>query len=106
VELVARGVVVAAPAGVREGVVGVVDLLEFLRAAGAFGRVGGDAVGVVAEGLSMGVSSSSAGVCSGGGGWWVPVVDALLVGIADLLLGRFGVELERGVCRDVSNCID
>ncbi len=35
------------PRGVGEGVVGVVDLLEFPCTAGALGGVGGDAVGVV-----------------------------------------------------------
>ncbi len=40
-------VVVMPPRGVGKGVVGVVDLLEFLCAARAFGGVGGDAVGVV-----------------------------------------------------------
>ena len=49
----ARGVVVSAAGGVRERVVGVVDLLEGLCAGGAFGRVGGDAVGVRFEGLSV-----------------------------------------------------
>lgn len=42
----ACGVVVPAAGCVREGVVGVVYLLEFLGAGGAFGGVGGDAVGV------------------------------------------------------------
>lgn len=50
----ARGVVVAAAGGVREGVVGVVYLLEALCVDGALGAVGGDAVGVVFEGLSGG----------------------------------------------------
>ena len=36
-ELIARGVVFASSAGVGEGVVGVVDLLESLRAASALG---------------------------------------------------------------------
>lgn len=40
-------VVVSAASGVGEGVVGVVDLLEALCAGGAFGGVGGNAVGVV-----------------------------------------------------------
>lgn len=44
--VVAGGVVVAAAGGVREGEVGVVYLLEFFGAGGAFGGVGGDAVGV------------------------------------------------------------
>jgi hypothetical protein len=47
-------------------------LLEFLGALGAFGRVGGDAVGVVLQG-------------------------GFFVGIADLLLGGFGVDVEGGV---------
>lgn len=49
-----RGVVVAAAGGVRQRVVGVVYLLEALCAEGALGAVGGDAVGVVFEGLSVG----------------------------------------------------
>lgn len=48
----ARGVVVAAARGVAERVVGVVYLLEFFGAGGAFGGVGGDAVGVGFERLS------------------------------------------------------
>lgn len=63
-EGVAGYVVFAAAGCVRQGVVGVVDLLEFLGAGWAFGGVGGNAVGVVAEGL-------------------------FLVSIADLLLGCF-----------------
>jgi hypothetical protein len=47
-------------------------LLEFFGALGAFGRVGGDAVGVVLQG-------------------------GFFVGIADLLLGGFGVDVEGGV---------
>lgn len=46
----ARYVVVSAPRGVREGVVGVVYLLEFLGAGAAFRAVGGDAIRVVFEG--------------------------------------------------------
>ncbi len=49
----ARGVVVAAAGRVREGVVGVVDLLEALRACAALGTVGRDAVRVVFESGSV-----------------------------------------------------
>ena len=52
VEGVAGYIVFATACCVGEGVVGVVDLLEFLGAGWTFGGVGGDAVGVVAEGLS------------------------------------------------------
>lgn len=48
----ACGVVVASAAGVREGVVGIVDLLEFLGAGWAGGVVVGYAVGVVFQGCS------------------------------------------------------
>jgi hypothetical protein len=41
-----RCVVIAAPGGVAEGVVGIVDLLEFLGACLALGGIRGDAVGV------------------------------------------------------------
>ena len=54
-----RGIVVAAAGGLREGVVGVIYLLEFLGAGGAFGGVGGDAVGVgfqCLSGVRMGMS--------------------------------------------------
>ena len=47
------GVVVAAAGRVGEGVVGVVYALEFLGAGGAFGGVGGDAVRVGFQGLSV-----------------------------------------------------
>lgn len=50
----AGGVVVAATGRVGEGVVGVVDLLEFFCAGGAGGVVVGDAVGVVFEGRAGG----------------------------------------------------
>lgn len=53
----AGGVVVAAARGVREGVVGVIYLLEALRAGGALGTVGSDAVGVVLESLPTTVSA-------------------------------------------------
>lgn len=56
-EVVAAGVVVFAPRGVGEGVVGVVDLLEFFGARAAFGGAFGDAVGVMAQGLSVVVVS-------------------------------------------------
>ena len=65
-------VVVAAARRSGEGVVGVVYLLELLRARGALWRIGGDAVRVVFQRL-------------------------LLVGIANLLLRRFRVDLEGGV---------
>ena len=48
-----RGVVVAPARGFGEGIVCVVDLLEFLGARGAFGRIGGDAVRVRFQGLSV-----------------------------------------------------
>jgi hypothetical protein len=48
----ACGVVVAPAGGVAEGVVGVVDLLEFASACGALWGVGGYAIGVVLEGGS------------------------------------------------------
>lgn len=67
-EGVAGYVVFAAAGCVRQGVVGVVDLLEFLGAGWAFGGVGGNAVGVVAEGLSGGVRSLE-NVEKGGEGW-------------------------------------
>lgn len=67
------GVVVASAAGIREGVVGIVDLLEFLRAGWAGGVVVGYAVGVVLQGCSeRGVSKEEGrrGKClrCGGGG--------------------------------------
>lgn len=46
----AREVVFASSGGVGEGVVCVVDELEFAGAGGALGGVGGDAVGVCFEG--------------------------------------------------------
>jgi hypothetical protein len=51
----ACGVVVAAAGGVGERIIGVVYLLEFAGALGAFGGVGGYAVGVGAEGRSGGM---------------------------------------------------
>ena len=45
-EEAALGIVVAAAAGVREGIVCVVDQLEFARSRGSLGALGGDAVGV------------------------------------------------------------
>jgi len=55
-EELALGVVLAAPGGIRQGVVGVVDYLELARAGGALGGVLGDAVWVGFEGGSgMGV---------------------------------------------------
>ena len=68
----ARGVVLAAAGRVRERVVRVVDGLEALRAGAALGGVCGDAVRVVLQG-------------------------GFLVGVADLLLGCFGVDGEGGV---------
>lgn len=68
----ARGVVLAAAGWVRERVVRVVDGLEALRAGAALGGVCGDAVRVVFQG-------------------------GFLVGVADLLLGCFGVDGEGGV---------
>jgi hypothetical protein len=47
----ACGVVVAATAFVRQGVVGVIDLLELAGAFGAFWRVRGYAIGVGFQGL-------------------------------------------------------
>lgn len=52
-ECVAGLVVVAAARGFGEGVVGVVYLLELLGAGLALGAIGWDAIGVVAEGLSV-----------------------------------------------------
>lgn len=69
----AREVVFSPPGGVGEGVVGVVYELEFAGARGAVGGVGGDAVGVRFEG-------------------------GALVGVADLLLGCGGGDVEDGVC--------
>ena len=40
------GVVVATTGRVREGEVGIIDLLEFLGPGGAFWGIGGDTVGV------------------------------------------------------------
>lgn len=68
-----RDVVFMPPSGVGEGVVGVVYELEFAGAGGAFGGVGGDAVGVRFEGGAF-------------------------VGVADLLLGCGGGDVEDGVC--------
>lgn len=65
----ACGVVLAAARGVGESVVCIVDGLEALCAGCALGRVGGDAVRVVLQG-------------------------GFFVGIANLLLGRFGVDVE------------
>jgi hypothetical protein len=76
-------VVVVSPArGVRQRVVGVVDLLELLGAGLALGRVRGDAVRVVLEG-------------------------ALFVGVADLLLRGGWADFEQGVVvgeRGVCRC--
>ena len=71
--VLAGGVVVAAARWVGESVVGVVDLLEFLGAGSALGGVGGDTVGMGFEGL-------------------------LFVGVADLLLGCFGGDIEDHIC--------
>jgi hypothetical protein len=82
-------VVVAAAGGVAEGIVGIIYLLEFLGSGKAFRRVGGDAVGVVFE------------CCSaiGSEGWWGTgrEGDVLFVGISDLLLACFDVDLQRRV---------
>jgi hypothetical protein len=69
VELVPCHVVVAASGLVGERVVGVVDLLEFLGPGLSLGTVGGDAVGVVAEGLSVrrGMMLVLKGRCDGDG---------------------------------------
>lgn len=65
----ACGVIVAAARGVGEGVIGIVDGLEAFCAGCALWRVGGNAVGVMLQ-------------------------RSFLVGIADLLLGCFGVDIQ------------
>lgn len=66
-------VVVSSSRGVRESVVGVVNELELAGSRGALGRVRGDAVGVRLQRCAF-------------------------VGVADLLRGCRGWDVEDGVC--------
>jgi hypothetical protein len=90
----AGSIVVAAASGVAECIVGVVYLLEFLGSRNALGGVGRDAVGVVLQGCSMDLLVGYGGMSK--------ARNVLLVGIPDLLLCRFGVYLQRGICEDNS----
>ena len=72
----ARSIVVSPPAGVGEGVVGVVDLLELAGAGGPLGGGDGNAIRVRLQG-------------------------GALVGFADLRLGGRGRDVEDGVVVDV-----
>jgi hypothetical protein len=78
-------VVVSSSGRVRESVVGVINLLEFSGAGCAFGRVGGNTIGVVlqclSEGFPLGRFSDHF------------YYNVLLVGSTDLLLCCLGVDL-------------
>jgi hypothetical protein len=82
-------VIVSSSGRVRESVVGVVDLLELSGAGCTFGRVGGNTIRVVLQGLSvflpLGRSSDHFHY------------NVLLVGSTDLLLCCLGVDLQGGI---------
>ena len=61
-ELVPADVVVPPPVWVGKSVVGVVDLLEFLGAGRALGRIGGNTIRVMSESLSFSLCISHAAV--------------------------------------------
>ena len=79
----ARGVVVTAAGGVAERVIGVIYPLEFLGAGWTFRGVGGNAVGVGFERLSVILLSPERGAL-------VECESILFVCIPDLLLGCAG----------------
>ena len=61
----ARSIVFAAPCGVGEGIICIVDELEFAGAGSALGGVGGDAVGMRFEGAALIGVADLLGGCGG-----------------------------------------